>query len=76
MTSPGAGSGSVTSRQAILPGAELSATSARMRLAAWAMSRPSLGMPESPMPGRSGAMTVKRVASVRIKGRHIRDVSA
>ncbi len=36
-------------------------TSARIRLAAWAMSRPSLGMPESPMPGRSGAMTVKRV---------------
>jgi hypothetical protein len=51
-------------------------TSARIRLAAWAMSRPSLGMPESPMPGRSGAMTVKRAASVRIKGRHMRDVSA
>ena len=35
-----------------------------------------IGMGESPMPGRSGAMTVKRGASTFASGFHIRDVSA
>ena len=47
-----------------------------MRTAACAMSRPSLGMSEPPIPGRSGAMTVKCSASRGISGLHIREVSA
>ena len=34
------------------------------------------GIDESPMPGKSGAMTVNFSASVGMIGRHIRDVSA
>jgi hypothetical protein len=47
-----------------------------IRLAARAMSNPSFGMADPPMPGRSGAITVKRDASRGISGLHIRDVSA
>lgn len=36
----------------------------------------SAGMLESPMPGRSGAMTVNFSASLGMIGRHIREVSA
>ena len=34
----------------------------------------SAGMPESPMPGKSGAITVNFLASNGMIGRHIRDV--
>src|SRR5881397_3563321 len=40
------------------------------RIAAVFMSRPSLGIAESPIPGRSGAMTVNLSVSLGIKGRH------
>src|SRR6266581_2695641 len=45
-----------------------------MRIAAVFMSQPSLGISESPMPGRSGAMTVNLSLSLSIRGRHIREV--
>ena len=38
------------------------------------MSRPSLGMSESPIPGRSGATTVNLSVSFGINGLHIREV--
>ena len=47
-----------------------------MRVAAVFMSSPSAGIAESPMPGRSGAITVNRSASTGMIGRHMRDVSA
>jgi hypothetical protein len=47
-----------------------------MRIAAAFMFKPSTGIAESPMPGRSGAMTVKRYASNGMIGLHMRDVSA
>src|SRR5213078_646181 len=52
------------------------------RTAAWTrsaevfISMPVFGIDESPMPGRSGAMTVNRGASTFASGFHIRDVSA
>src|SRR5271165_3410743 len=45
-----------------------------MRMAAVFISQPSLGMSESPMPGRSGAMTLNLCLSLSIRGRHIREV--
>ena len=47
-----------------------------IRIAEVFMSSPVLGIPESPMPGRSGAMTVNFSAKIGITGRHIREVSA
>src|SRR5208283_2736673 len=47
-----------------------------MRMAALFISRPSAGMSESPMPGKSGATTVNRSASSGMIGLHIREVSA
>ena len=47
-----------------------------MRVAAVFMSSPLVGIAESPMPGRSGAMTMNRSASRGMIGRHIREVSA
>src|ERR1700730_16615014 len=47
-----------------------------MRTAASFMSRPSLGMSEPPIPGRSGAMTVKFGARRGISGRHMRGLWA
>ena len=40
------------------------------------MSRPVFGIDESPIPGRSGAITVKRGASTFASGFHMREVSA
>ncbi len=40
------------------------------------MSILSAGIPESPMPGKSGAITVNFSASNGMIGRHIREVSA
>ena len=47
-----------------------------MRMAAVFMSRPSAGIAESPMPGRSGAITVNRSASNGMIGFHMSEVSA
>ncbi len=47
-----------------------------MRVAALVMSRPSFGIAESPIPGRSGAITVNRSARSGRIGLHMRDVSA
>ena len=47
-----------------------------MRMAAFFMSEPLDGASESPMPGRSGAMTVKRWARRGMMGFHICEVSA
>lgn len=47
-----------------------------MRIAEVFMSRPFAGMPESPMPGKSGAITVNLSASKGMIGLHMRDVSA
>src|SRR5215469_6959990 len=44
------------------------------RMAAVFMSRPPVGMAESPMPGRSGAITVNVSASSQMNGLHISDV--
>jgi hypothetical protein len=52
-------------------------TSQRMNVeAAVFMSKPSAGIAESPMPGKSGAITVNRSASLRMSGLHMREVSA
>ena len=40
------------------------------------MSRPVFGIDEAPMPGRSGAMTVKRGTSTFASGFHMREDSA
>src|ERR1700732_846494 len=40
------------------------------------MSEPSAGIAESPIPGKSGAITVNRSASRGMIGLHIREVSA
>ena len=50
--------------------------SAWTRFAEVIMSILSIGIEESPMPGRSGAITVNFSASNGMIGRHIRDVSA
>ena len=48
--------------------------SAWMRMAAVFMSNPSVGILESPIPGRSGAITVNFSASSGMMGFHMRDV--
>jgi rRNA maturation protein Nop10 len=57
------------------PGAEY-VTRACMRMAAVFISRPSAGIAESPIPGKSGAITVNRSDSRGMIGFHMRDVSA
>ncbi len=47
-----------------------------MRLAAVFMSAPSFGISESPIPGRSGAITVNFPARRGMSGFHMREVSA
>ena len=47
-----------------------------MRAAAVFMFEPSLGIAESPIPGRSGAITVNLSARRGMSGLHMRDVSA
>ncbi len=48
--------------------------SAWIRIAAFFMSSPSAGIAESPIPGRSGAITVNFAASSGMIGRHMREV--
>jgi len=47
-----------------------------MRMAAVFMSSPFAGMAESPIPGRSGTITVNRGASAGMIGFHMSAVSA
>jgi hypothetical protein len=47
---------------------------ARTRTAALFISKPSFGISESPIPGRSGAITVNLSDSRGMIGLHIRDV--
>jgi hypothetical protein len=47
-----------------------------MRIAARFMSKPSFGMSEPPIPGKSGAMTVWSAASRGISDLHMCEVSA